>query len=113
MMNFLDRRVIRPGSLVFREGDGGDHAFIIQAGRIELLKGETVIAELGPNAIFGEMALIDGAPRMASARAKVETTLIVIPRQVLDGKLKGVDPFVIKLLGILVQNVRSMAGKLG
>lgn len=113
MMNFLDRRVIHAGSFVFREGDEGDHAFIIQAGRVELLKGETAIAELGVNTIFGEMALIDGAPRMASARAMVETTLIVIPRAVVDAKLKGVDPFVTKLLGILVQNVRSMAGKLG
>ncbi|CUW40714.1 cAMP-binding protein-catabolite gene activator and regulatory subunit of cAMP-dependent protein kinase [Magnetospirillum sp. XM-1] len=113
MMNFLDRRVVHPGGHVFKEGDSGDQAFIIQSGTVELLKGEKVFAELGGNTIFGEMALIDGAPRMATARAKTETTLIVIPRSVVDSKLKGVDPFVIKLLGILVQNVRSMAGKLG
>ncbi|EME69872.1 cAMP-binding protein [Paramagnetospirillum caucaseum] len=113
MMNFLDRRVVHPGSFVFKEGDSGDQAFIIQTGAVELLRGETVIAELSANTIFGEMALIDGAPRMASARARTETTLIVIPRAMVDAKLKGVDPFVIKLLGILVQNVRSMAGKLG
>jgi CRP/FNR family cyclic AMP-dependent transcriptional regulator len=113
MMNFLDRKVIPPGGFVFKEGDAGDQAFIIQTGSVELLKGETVFAELSVNTIFGEMALIDGAARMASARAKTETTLIVIPRSVVDSKLKGVDPFVIKLLGILVQNVRSMAAKLG
>jgi CRP/FNR family transcriptional regulator, cyclic AMP receptor protein len=113
MMNFLDRRVVPMGGFVFKEGDAGEHAFIIQAGAVELLKGETIIAELGKNTIFGEMALIDGAPRMASARAKSETTLIVIPREMLNAKLKGVDPFVTKLLGILVKNVRSMAGKLG
>jgi CRP/FNR family transcriptional regulator, cyclic AMP receptor protein len=112
MMGFLDRRVIAPGGFVFKEGDAGEHAFIIQSGTIELLKGETVIAELSRNTIFGEMALIDGAPRMATARAKAEATLIVIPRAMLDAKLKGVDPFVVKLLGILVQNVRSMADKL-
>lgn len=113
MMDFLDRRVVHTGGFVFKEGDAGDQAFIIQAGTVELLKGETVIAELCVNTIFGEMALIDGAPRMASARAKTETTLIVIPRSVVDSKLKGVDPFVTKLLGILVQNVRSMAAGLG
>jgi CRP/FNR family cyclic AMP-dependent transcriptional regulator len=113
MMNFLDRKVVPPGGFVFKEGSSGDQAFIIQAGTVELMKGETVFAELGVNTIFGEMALIDGAPRMASARAKTETTLIVIPRSVVDSKLKGVDPFVIKLLGILVQNVRSMAAKIG
>ena len=113
IMSFLDRKVVPPGGFVFKEGSTGDHAFIIQSGTVELLKGETIIAELVTNTIFGEMALIDGAPRMASARAKTETTLIVIPRSVVDAKLKGVDPFVIKLLGILVQNVRTMAGKLG
>ncbi len=112
MMDFLDRRVVHTGGFVFKEGDTGDQAFIIQAGTVELLKGEMVFAELSANTIFGEMALIDGAPRMASARAKTETTLIVIPRSVVDAKLKGVDPFVTKLLGILVQNVRSMAAKL-
>ncbi|WP_096701856.1 cyclic nucleotide-binding domain-containing protein [Magnetospirillum sp. 15-1] len=112
MMDFLDRRVVHKGGFVFKEGDTGDQAFIIQAGTVELLRGEMVFAELSANTIFGEMALIDGAPRMASARAKTETTLIVIPRSVVDAKLKGVDPFVTKLLGILVENVRSMAGKL-
>ncbi|MBI3443916.1 MAG: cyclic nucleotide-binding domain-containing protein [Magnetospirillum sp.] len=113
MMDFLDRKTLAPGDFVFREGDSGEHAFIIQSGKIELLKGETIIAELGPNTIFGEMALIDGAPRMATARAKFDTSLIVIPRSILDAKLKGVDPFVVKLLGILVENVRNMANKLG
>ncbi|KIL98394.1 cAMP-binding protein [Paramagnetospirillum magnetotacticum MS-1] len=113
MMNFLDRKVVPTGGFVFKEGSSGDQAFIIQTGTIELLKGETVIAELSKNTIFGEMALIDGAPRMATARAKTDTTLIVIPRSVVDSKLKGVDPFVIKLLEILVQNVRTMAAKLG
>ena len=113
MMDFLDRREFKDGAFIFKEGDIGDHAFIVQTGLVELLKGETVIADLAKNTIFGEMALIDGAPRMASARAKGDTVLIVIPRSMVDNKLKGVDPFVVKLLGILVENVRSMANKLG
>ncbi|OAN42948.1 cAMP-binding protein [Paramagnetospirillum marisnigri] len=112
MLNFLDRRVIAPGGIIFREGDQGDQAFIVQSGTVELCKFDQPFAEVGPNAIFGEMALIDGAPRMATARAKTETTLIVVPRGLLDKKLKGVDPFVTRLLSILVQNVRSMASKL-
>lgn len=112
MLKFLDRREFPPGGIVFKEGDFGDQAFIVQSGIVELCKFDQPFAEVGPNSIFGEMALIDGAPRMATARAKTEVTLIVVPRALLDKKLRGVDPFVTRLLGILVQNVRSMATKL-
>ncbi len=112
MLKFLDRRVIAAGGIIFKEGDNGDQAFIIQCGEVELCKHGQPFAEVGTNAIFGEMALIDGAPRMATARAKTEVTMIVVPRALLDNKLKGVDPFVTRLIGILVQNVRSMATKL-
>ncbi|RAU21396.1 cAMP-binding protein [Paramagnetospirillum kuznetsovii] len=112
MLKFLDRRVAAPGEIIFKEGETGDKAFIVQSGIVELCKSSQAFAEVGTNAIFGEMALIDGAPRMATARAKTEVTLIVVPRALLDNKLKGVDPFVTRLLAILVQNVRSMADKL-
>ncbi|TAN58653.1 MAG: cyclic nucleotide-binding domain-containing protein [Magnetospirillum sp.] len=112
MLKFLDRRVVKSGDTIFKEGDAGDQAFVVQAGTVELCKSGQPFAELGPNTIFGEMALIDGAPRMATARAKTEVTLIVVPRAMLDKKLRGVDPFVTRLLSILVQNVRSMATRL-
>ncbi len=62
--------------------------------------------------MFGEMALIDDQPRMASARAvggPVE--LYVISRKQFDSKLKGVNLFIIKLLQILAVNVRSSSEK--
>ena len=62
------------GEFVFREGESADFAYILKSGSVEILKtgidGEIVLATLDePNKIFGEMALIDGAPRSAGARA--------------------------------------------
>jgi CRP/FNR family transcriptional regulator, cyclic AMP receptor protein len=56
-----------------------------------------------------EMALIDEAPRMASARAVGNISLLVVPRDLMSRKIDQVDPFVRGLIRILMDHVRSMA----
>ena len=68
------------GEFVFREGESADFAYILKSGSVEILKtgidGEIVLATLDePNKIFGEMALIDGAPRSAGARASADSVI--------------------------------------
>lgn len=109
----LERRFIPAGETIFKEGDKGNVAYIVQSGVVELWCGRTCIAELQDNAIFGEMALIDGAPRMATAKAQTDVNVILLPRAVFDAKMEGVDPFVIKLIGILINNVRNFAKMVG
>ncbi|MEW5726836.1 MAG: cyclic nucleotide-binding domain-containing protein [Pseudomonadota bacterium] len=105
----LDRRVFAPGEVIFKEGQHGAVAYVIQKGTVDLWRGEKLIAVLTDNAIFGEMALIDGAPRMATAKARDQVTVIVLPKTLVESKLRGVDPFVARLLTILVSNVRNFA----
>ena len=109
----LERKFFPAGETIFREGDTGSVAYIVQSGLVELWCGRQCIAELEQNAIFGEMALIDGAPRMATAKAQSDVTAIVLPRALFESKLEGVDPFVIKLIGILIGNVRNLARIVG
>ena len=65
-----------PGDYIFREGEFGQHAYIINSGTVELVKftgdQQSVLAELEKGALFGEMAIIDSSARSASARAKTE-----------------------------------------
>jgi CRP-like cAMP-binding protein len=110
----LDRLVIAEGSTVFNEGDRGDRAYVVQEGIIEIVRDDehrnpVVLGIVEKGGIFGEMALIDDQPRMASARARVATTVIVVPRDVFAQKLARCDPFIRGLLGIFVRNIRSMA----
>ena len=62
------------GEYIFREGESAAYAYVIKSGIVEIVKnsasGVQVLAELTPPTIFGEMALIDGNPRSAGARAK-------------------------------------------
>jgi CRP-like cAMP-binding protein len=59
-----------PGETLFSEGDAGDNMYVVRSGEVEIERGGKVIETLAAGGIFGEMALIDGSPRAATARAK-------------------------------------------
>lgn len=112
----LDRIVIGQGDTVFKEGDQGNRAYIVQEGRVDIFQrnehGEEVrLGSVATGGIFGEMALIDDQPRMASARAAEKSTLVVIARSVVQQKLQSADPFIRGLVGILARNVRTLAAQ--
>lgn len=62
------------GEIVFRVGDPGDCAYVIMEGEVEIVAeteaGEVIAATLGRNALFGELALLNNAPRTATIRTK-------------------------------------------
>ncbi len=105
----LERRVVDDGSKVFREGDLGDHAYIVQDGGVDIVKihgaEEVCVGHVGRGGVFGEMALIGDQPRMATARAVGTTTLIVVSRRKFAEKMAAADPFMRALLGIFVRNI--------
>ena len=59
--------------------------------------------------IFGEMALIDNEPRMATARAVTGSTVIVVSRIMFQKKLSKTDPFITGLLKVFAQNLRAIS----
>lgn len=111
---FLQRKVIETGGFVFKEGEEGSVAYIIQEGAVDIVKNiddeEKVLATVGKGAIFGEMALIDNSPRMAAAKAVEPTTVIIVTRQMFEDKLKKADPFIRGLLNILADTIRRTSG---
>lgn len=67
-------------ALVFREGDPGGEMFVIHSGRVEVIKHlgesrEITLARLQPRECFGEMSVVDSAPRSASVLAMKGTVL--------------------------------------
>ncbi|MAV88688.1 MAG: cAMP-binding protein [Rhodospirillaceae bacterium] len=109
-----EKRTFKEGKYIFREGEIGDLAFVVLSGTvcISRLVGEkdVVIGTVGKGGMFGEMALIDNAKRMGSARASggiVE--VLVIDRNQFKQKLINADPFQRALINILTGHVRKMA----
>ncbi len=109
----LERKSYPAGTLIFKDGDEGHLAYVVQQGMVEIIKiidgRETVLGTVVEGGIFGEMALIDDEPRMASARAAKGTTLIIITRTMFQQKLEKTDPFIRGLLTIFTKNIRSLA----
>src|SRR5262249_7592007 len=60
----------KPGETIFAAGDKGDKMYVIRTGKVEIERDGKIVEKLGPGGIFGEMALIDGAPRAAKATPK-------------------------------------------
>jgi CRP-like cAMP-binding protein len=68
------------GGVVFHEGEPGHELFGIIEGQIQLQTKDRVIGLLGVDDVFGELALVDSSPRMATAIATVDSELAVIDR---------------------------------
>ena len=82
----LRTRRFRRGEVIFHLGDPGDALFIVSSGAVKItLPSETgdeaILATLRPGDFFGELALLDGAPRSATAAALEPTETLVLPRQ--------------------------------
>ena len=78
------------GETVFRQGEPGEHLFLIASGSMRLSTStregfEQPIALLGPGSCFGEMALLDGEPRSATATAARASELLRVGRASLEG----------------------------
>jgi CRP-like cAMP-binding protein len=80
------------GTKVFQHGDPGDKLYLILDGKVRISRevpgmGEEALAVLGPGKIFGEMALLDDAPRSADARVHERCRLLAIPKDGFDDLL--------------------------
>ena len=62
----------KPGEIIFGQGDPGDTMYVVNAGEIDIEIDGKVVETLSGGTIFGEMALIDGSARSATARAKTQ-----------------------------------------
>lgn len=75
---FTHRRNYLPGEIIFDQGEEGQALYVIISGQVLICQpghADTPIAELGPGNFFGELALLDNAPRSAQARAGTQTEL--------------------------------------
>ena len=117
-MDNTSRRVVFPvGSVVFTEGETGSTAYVVESGKVAIYKtvsGKRI--ELGvveQGGIFGEMALIDDHPRMASAMAAEDTLCLVIPMSALKAQIGKTPDLVILVLETLLHDIRKMGRELG
>jgi serine/threonine protein phosphatase PrpC len=96
-------RTYPAGREIVVEGQPGDELFVVVRGRVEVEKGGVEIAELKSGGHFGEMGLIDNAPRSATVRATEPTRLMVVGRAELLHLMRREPVLAVKLLWSLVK----------
>lgn len=108
----MSRKLLGKGEILFREHEPGDVAYLVEHGaiRISIRNGDSVVTlpDLRAGDLVGEMAVIDDAPRTATAAALEDTLLLVIDREHLAERIAQTDPVVRALLGGQLKRYRSM-----
>lgn len=80
----LARRQVTPGDTLVDQGDAGDDLFLVLDGVLSVEVDERPIAEVGPGAILGERALLEGGRRTSTLRAVTDCRIAVIPGAQVD-----------------------------
>ncbi|MFZ2541469.1 MAG: EAL domain-containing protein [Gallionella sp.] len=111
MFDEFDREVFAGGQEIFKYGDTGECAYLIEEGIIEIiaveLGKERRIKLMGRGELFGEVSLIDHQPRTATVRAVEKAVLVPITRKLVDGLLDKSDPILRHLLMVVLERFRD------
>jgi CRP-like cAMP-binding protein len=108
----FERRFASKDSVIVRQGDFGNEAFLIQSGTVKVFMEDNTgkkvdLGKLDAGQIFGEMALVAGGLRGATVEALVDCNLIVLTRETLNTKLKKSDPTVRAIVTMLMKRLQQ------
>ena len=103
----------RRGEVVFRQGDPGDALYVVLSGRVKISSPsgsgvEAILTTLRPGEWFGALALLDGAPRSASATAVEPTETLVLPRDRFRQLVNDVPAIRDQVLAALAHELRRL-----
>ena len=105
-------RVCAPGEVIFQEFDMGAEMYVVLEGEVDLSIGGTVVESLGPGEPFGEMALIDQAPRVATATAKTPCSLAVISEKRFLFLMQTAPEFALQIMKVMADRLRKMNARI-
>jgi CRP/FNR family transcriptional regulator, cyclic AMP receptor protein len=97
------------GQVIFSEGDPGNEMYGIIEGQVELKTTTRSIATLGPDEVFGEMAVIDSSPRMATAVATEDTVLAMIDKRRFLFLVQETPMFALQVMSSMADRFRARA----
>jgi CRP-like cAMP-binding protein len=97
------------GEVIFAEGDVGSEMYGIIEGQVELRTSKRTIATLGPDDVFGEMAVVDSSPRMATAVAATDLELAVIDKHRFLFLVHETPTFALQVMSTMADRFRLQA----
>ena len=107
-----DTQAFASGDTIFVEGDDGRVMYVILEGSVRLSVTGRTREKVGKGGVFGEMALIDAAPRSATATALAACTLVPVTAQRFKALVKESPDFAIDIMRVMAARLRSMDRRL-
>lgn len=101
-------RTFDAGEKVFLEHETGDSMFVVRSGLIDIVTFGRVLERIGPNGLFGEMALIDDGERSAAALAAEPSELAVIDRAAFLDLVSHDARFALRIMHTLAERIRHL-----
>lgn len=109
-------RTYNDGEIICREGEEGKGMYVIQSGKVEVVKkvpdGEFRITTLHHGEIFGEMALFDRLPRSATVRAIGEAVVLTIDKKGFFAKVSEDPTLAFNILDTMSRRLRTLTNEL-
>ena len=109
-------REYAPGTVLFREREHGDKMYVIRSGRVKIYRtvgdSELVLAFLTDGEFLGEMALLEGLPRSASAMVVEPSVLIEVDAATFEGMIRRNIEIAVRIMRKLASRVRAVDGRL-
>lgn len=96
----------QPGQIIVTQGTPGQAFYLVLSGRVEIIRDQTSLGAFGPGDFFGDMSLLDTAPRSATIRAIEPTTCIMLSSWDFKAMLAEHPSIAIKLLEVLSRRLR-------
>ena len=99
-------RAYKAGETVFREGDDGFVMYVVLEGAVKLSVTGRSVEKVVKGGVFGEMALIDDAPRAAAALASEPTEVVVIDKPTFLALIAEEPEFALQIMKLMAERVR-------
>jgi CRP-like cAMP-binding protein len=102
----------KAGDVIFKEGDPAAELFVVQSGEVEIRRGNRHLETLPEYGIFGEMALIDGSPRSATAVAATDVKLVAVGEKQFLFLISNTPNFAVNVMRVMARRLRRTTGTL-
>jgi len=95
-----------PGDVIFAAGEAGTSMYVVREGTVTIHADGLPVEEVGPGGIFGELALIDSAPRSATATATTACELVVLDERAFLFHVSQTPFFALNVMRVLSERLR-------
>ena len=108
LASLADEIVLPAGNVIAREGALGHEFFVIAEGEVTVTMPDGGTVSLAAGSFFGEMALLDGGPRVATVTAATEVHLLVVDRRGFGRLIRDVPSVSQKMMVELARRLRAV-----